>query len=103
MTGVPGEHYLQYFGEAPTSWTFQLDRTNLGEGMRFRVEVIDVWEMTVTPVEGEFVLARKDRYYFVDAKSRVVPLPGKRGIAIRILPVHGTPGKASPSASTEDI
>jgi hypothetical protein len=104
MSGAAGEYYLQYFGrQAPTSWTFQLYRTNLKEGMRFRVEVIDVWAMTVTPVEGEFVLARKDRYHFVDTKGRTVPLPGKRGIAIRILPIDGTPGKTSTSTSTEDI
>ena len=71
--------------------------------MRFRVEVIDVWAMTVTPVEGEFVLARKDRYHFVDTKGRTVSLPGKRGIAIWILPIDGTPGKTSTSTSTEDI
>ena len=98
MTGSPGKFYLQYFGrEAPTSWAFQLYRTNLAEGMRFKVEVIDVWDMTITPVEGEFTLVRKDRYHFVDANARAVPLPGKRGIAIRILPI--VPSSAETSKS----
>jgi hypothetical protein len=105
MAGVPGVYYLDYFGrEAPTNWEFKLYRTNVSEGMRFRVEVIDVWEMTITPVEGEFVAQRKDRYHFVDAKGRSVPLPGKPGIAVRIRPVLEEPiHKGKESATNEDI
>ncbi len=104
MAGQMGSYYLHYFGrQAPTTWTFQLYRDELVEGARFRVEVIDVWDMTITPVEGEFVLKRKDRYHFIDAQSRAVALPGKPGIALRIqridTPTAKTPGKAA----TEDI
>ena len=52
--------------------------------MRFKVDVIDVWDMTVTPVAGEFVTKKKDNYHFVDAQGRAVPLPGKPGIAVRV-------------------
>lgn len=104
MSGAPGKTYLHYFGrETPASWTFQLYRDNLAEGMRFKVEIINVWDMTITPVEGEFVLKRKDRYHFVDASGRAVALPGKRGIAVRIQRIGAPAGAAAGTAATEDI
>lgn len=61
QAGEPRELYLQYFGRsAPASWTFRLAQGNTGTrlelGDRFSVEVIDVWNMTVTGVPGTFVL-----------------------------------------------
>jgi hypothetical protein len=77
MVGVAGEYYLHYFGrQSPQSWPFQLFRTGLTEGMRFNVEIIDVWEMTITPVTGEFITKREDRYHFVATDGRSVTLPG---------------------------
>lgn len=88
--GRAGEYYLTYFGRAmPTTWVFQLFRRGVTEGMRFTVDVIDVWDMTVTPVAGEFVAKRKDNYHFVDLEGRAVPLPGKAGIAVRVRRVGG--------------
>jgi hypothetical protein len=85
MVGVPGDYYLHYFGrQSPQSWPFQLFRTGLAEGMSFNVEIIDVWEMTITPVAGEFITKREDRYHFVATDGRSVTLPGKPGIALRI-------------------
>lgn len=86
LGGQPGRYYLLYLGrEAPTAWPFELYKNGLAEGMQFRVEVIDPWAMTVTPVEGVFTVKRKDGYHFVDAQQRSVPLPGKPGLALRIL------------------
>jgi len=83
--GLPGHFYLVYFGrEAPTAWTFELYRNALTDGMEFTVEVIDTWAMTITPVPGVFVTAKKDRYMFVDREGRAVPLPGKPYHALRI-------------------
>ncbi|MGD6749719.1 DUF5605 domain-containing protein [Streptomyces sp. BH105] len=46
MGGVEGRYYLAYFGvQQPRIRTF-----NLPEGKRFRVDVIDTWNMTVTEV-----------------------------------------------------
>lgn len=88
--GRAGEYYLTYFGRAmPTTWVFQLFRRGVTEGMRFTVDVIDVWDMTITPVAGEFVATRKDNYHFVDLEGRVVPLPGKAGVAVRVRRVGG--------------
>lgn len=48
--GMEGEYYLYYFGVAqPGEWTLDLP-----EGPVYRVDIIDTWAMTVTPVEGSF-------------------------------------------------
>jgi hypothetical protein len=97
--GQAGEYYLTYFGKAaPTNWTFQLYKRGVTDGMKFKVDVIDTWNMTITPVAGEFVTRKKDNYYFVDAQNRSVPLPGKPGIALRITNVGGGSGKADANA-----
>lgn len=91
--GQAGQYYLTYFGrETPRAWAFQLYKRDVTDGMRFTVDVIDAWNMTITPVAGEFVTKKKDNYHFVDAGSRVVTLPGTRGIAVRVRRV-GDPGK----------
>jgi len=83
--GVPGIYYLTYFGrEKPASWEFKLYKNGVADGQKYKVEVIDTWEMTVTPVEGEFVAKKKDGYHFIDAQGRTVPLPGKAGMAVRV-------------------
>jgi hypothetical protein len=92
--GKPGDYYLIYLGRAtPTSWPFQLYKNGVTEGLRFKVELLDTWEMKVTAIEGEFVTKKKDNYHFVDTNNRSVPLPGKPGMALRIrrLGSDGTP------------
>ena len=85
MGGQPGQYYLLYFGrDTPASWTFQLARNGVTDGMRFKVEIIDTWAMTITPVEGDFVTKKKDNYYFADANARSIPLPSKPYMALRI-------------------
>ena len=97
--GQAGEYYLTYFGkDAPTNWVFQLYKRGVTDGMRFKVDVLDTWEMTITPIAGEFVTKKKGNYYFVDANGRSVPLPGKSGIAIRAINVGGTTNRPDPNA-----
>ena len=94
--GVPGIYYLTYFGrEKPTVWEFKLYKNGVTEGQRYQVDLIDTWEMTITPIEGEFVTKKKDGYYFVDAKNRTVLLPARPGMAIRVrrLGADGAPVK----------
>jgi hypothetical protein len=94
--GKPGEYYLWYFGhEKPASWTFQLYRDGITDGTEFTVEVIDTWDMTISPLPGVFVAKRKDGYSFIEANGRPVPLPGKEGIALRIRKVGGGTGEIS--------
>src|SRR5205823_7104820 len=63
--GRPGEYYLIYFGaEKPTEWPFELPREGLRDGMKFRADVIDTWNMTVTPADSEFTIAKHSEYTF---------------------------------------
>jgi len=83
--GRAGEYYLVYFGkDRPTEWTFELPRAGLKSGMRFRAEVLDAWDMTVTPVAGEFVIRADAGYRYRAEGERAVTLPGKPNIAVRI-------------------
>lgn len=99
--GQPGEYYLLYFGhEAPTEWTFELPRYRLTDGMEFKVEILDTWNMTVTPVDGVFVTKMRPPYDFKlgsrdervtdERDGRTVRLPGRPGIALRIRHVGGS-------------
>jgi len=48
--GQPGRYYLFYFDvNQPAEYEFEL-----APGTRYKAEVIDPWEMTITPVKGEF-------------------------------------------------
>ncbi len=94
--GVPGLYYLTYFGrEQPSEWEFKLYKNGVADGQRYRVEVIDTWAMTITPVPGEFVTKKLDDYQFGDATGRRVSLPGKAGMAIRVrrIGADGEPAK----------
>ncbi len=90
MGGKLGEYYLLYFGkQTPSSWSFELYKDRIANGMRFKVEILDTWNMTITPVEGEFVTKKKDNYRFADEKGRAVALPGKPYMALCIRRVPG--------------
>lgn len=89
--GQAPDYYLVYLGKrTPTSWEFKLPKPPQGkgqppaDGMRFRAEVLDTWNMTVTPVNGLFALKRKDNYFLADKEGRSIPLPGHPYLAIRI-------------------
>ncbi|HEY3761671.1 MAG TPA: DUF5060 domain-containing protein [Verrucomicrobiae bacterium] len=88
--GQPGKYYLIYFGkDTPASWKFQLPKPPLGKlqdagDMKFKVDILDTWNMTVTPVKGEFTLEKINNYYFGDKDGLSIKLPGKPYIALRI-------------------
>ncbi len=83
--GKAGEYYLIYFGkEQPTNWVFSLPRKQLTNDLNFKVEILDTWNMTVSPVDGLFTAKNNGDYSFGDANARVVTLPGKPWIALRI-------------------
>jgi len=86
FAGKHAQYYLGYFGkEAPKSWPFLLFKTDLKDGMKFRAEVIDTWNMTVTPVDGVFEIRKRDDYYFADRNNRSINLPGRPYMALRII------------------
>lgn len=83
--GVPGKYYLVYFGhETPTDWRFELPRQGIGAGLRFRVEVIDTWNMTIEPVDGEFEIVEDAAYRYGSVGDRHIKLPGRPFMALRI-------------------
>jgi len=65
--GREGRYYLFYFDvNQPANYEFDLAR-----GVRYRADLIDPWEMTITPVEGTF----EGRF--------TMKLPGKPYLAVR--------------------
>ncbi|MGD1029840.1 MAG: DUF5060 domain-containing protein [Opitutaceae bacterium] len=84
--GQPGRYYLLYFGhQTPASWRFEIPARGAGAGMRFKMDVIDTWNMTITPVPGFFVTEKEGAYHFTDQAHRSIALPGTEGIALRII------------------
>ena len=93
--GQPGKYYLVYLGkQTPTSWTFAVPKppqsasAEPAAGMTFKAEVLDTWQMTVTPVPGTFTLKPRDDYSMADAANRSIPLPGRPYMAIRLTRVQ---------------
>jgi hypothetical protein len=85
MAGQEGQYYLIYFGkDRPTEWLFVLPDNGLRPGTRFTADVIDTWDMTITPVKQTFEVERIDRYKFADKGKGEVSLPGKPYMALRI-------------------
>ena len=83
--GKAGEYYIVYFGkERPTQWLFELPGNKIAKGAGFRVEVLDTWNMTITPVDGIFKTTAVNRYVVHAEGDHSVKLPGKPYMALRI-------------------
>jgi hypothetical protein len=68
VAGKHGEYYLLYFDvHAPARWTY----LSLPDGIQFKIDIIDTWNMTITPMEGVF-----------EGKCDL-ELPGKPYMAVR--------------------
>ncbi len=88
VAGVAGRQYVRYFGRAaPKRWRFRLPQaTNVGArlelGDTFEIDIIDTWNMTVTPLARTFTLTevgRNDAY-----AADEIDLPAGEAIALRI-------------------
>jgi hypothetical protein len=97
VAGEPGKYYLVYFGaKSPGTWKFQLPRrkrddpAELAGGMRFQVDVLDTWNMTVTAIEEPFTIRQpsEDDYVVVDKDDKSVEIPNKPWMALRIVRVE---------------
>jgi len=85
IAGEYGKYYLFYFGkEKIKGWNFELPDEALEDGMKFKVELIDTWNMTIAPVNTIFEVEKLDRYKFIDKKKRAVIIPNKPYMAMRI-------------------
>jgi hypothetical protein len=83
--GKAAEFYLVYLGkDRPSEWVFELPRAGLKTGMRFKAEVLDTWDMTATPVAGEFTIVADKGYRYRSEGERAIKLPGKPYVAVRI-------------------
>lgn len=88
--GKAGQYYLIYFGrEKPTEWTFELPKDSLKDGMAFSVDVLDTWDMTVTPVEQKFTVQARGKYRYRAVGEPKIDLPGKPYMALRITRAQG--------------
>jgi len=88
-TGGAG-YYIIYFGkEVNESWLFNLPVKN-GQfarpkaGNRYRVEIIDTWDMTIQSYPDQFELAEQNDYRMYDKTMKRVRLPLKPYLALRI-------------------
>ena len=88
LGGKPFEYYLRYFGkERPTEWPVVLPARKNEPRNSFRADIIDTWNMTVTPVDGVFRMATRDDYTVQDPARPTIALPGKPYIAVRLTKV----------------
>ena len=84
IAGKAGSYYLLAFGkERPTEWQFELPKKGLTPGTKLHVDVLDTWNMTITPVDQVFTIEPHS-----DNRVRaqgIVKLPGKPYIVLRIV------------------
>lgn len=79
-----------YFGAGKMSeWSFSLTRDlRVPDGTKYEVEVIDTWNMTVTPTMKTFVTVLKDGV-IKDVENKAIRLPNKKYLAIWMRKVTG--------------
>jgi hypothetical protein len=95
--GKPGEYYLLYFGkDQPKNWPFKLFRDGLKTGMTFHIDLIDTWNMTITPLPETYTIKKQDMYFFTTQGNKIVPLPSKPYLALRITRIN------TPTTQTTD-
>ncbi len=82
-------YYIIYFGkQMPGEWTFNLPKKNAPEtGTRFKADIIDTWDKTITPVPGIFETASPDGYRVFDKQMKKIKLPVKPYLALRLTKV----------------
>ncbi len=86
IAGKEFEYYLHYFGDkTPTEWPVILPGRKGQPQNAYRLDIIDTWNMTVTPVDGLFRMQRHSDYDFHDPARPTVQLPGKPWLAVRLV------------------
>lgn len=91
LTSTAGDgYYLIYLGNTILSeWKFDLPVKNAGYarlagGEKFSVEILDTWNMTITPCPVVFETAADGRYRMRDIEGRGVRLPDRPYLMLRI-------------------
>jgi hypothetical protein len=86
-------YYIIYFGkEINDSWVFNLPQKNSkferpAVGNKYKVEIIDTWNMTIDPYPGVFEIDNANDYRVYAREMKKVMLPSKRYMALRITQV----------------
>lgn len=86
-------YYIIYFGkEINDTWLFNLPIKNskyekLKPGSRYKVEIIDTWDMTIQSYPGTFETTRDIEYRVYDKDFKKVRLPQKPYIALKIIEI----------------
>ncbi len=87
--GRAGEYYLVYFGrEKPDRWTVAVPKGAAKGPFTVGIEIIDTWNMTVTPVSGRFELKPVGRYLLRADPPAEIPLPAEKYQLLRIQTVR---------------
>ncbi len=85
IAGKLGSFYLIYFGREPLKeWEFRLPQKGLKPGLRFQADLIDTWNMKITPLETVFELEKLNRYAYIDKHRSKIVLPAAPYMALRI-------------------
>nr|WP_243446202.1 DUF5060 domain-containing protein [Polymorphobacter fuscus] len=85
LAGIPNAYYLKYFGsESPTEWRVALPGRGPAAAQRYRIDVIDTWNMTISPVAGVFAMSQLNDYDVHDPARPTVALPGRQWMALRL-------------------
>jgi len=94
QTSTAGKGYfIIYFGkEMHSEWIFNLPMKNASfakvePGTRFKVDIIDTWDMTITPCPQIFETAKGNDYRLYDKDLQKIRLPLKPYIALRIIAI----------------
>ena len=82
-------HYLIYLGkQMPSEWVFSLPKKGApATGAVFKAELIDTWNMTITPISETFRLGETKDYRVYDEGFKKIRLPAKPYQAIRLTQV----------------
>ncbi len=85
-TTADSTYYLVYFGkEMKQEWTFNLPKkAGPRAGAKFKVELIDTWDMTVKVFPGVFEVGEAVDYRIFDKNRKTIRLPMKPYLALRI-------------------
>jgi hypothetical protein len=86
--GKDSAYYLRYFGSAePSEWQVLLPGRRDDPHTTYRADIIDTWNMTITPVDGVFTMSPRDSYDFHAPGQPAIKQPGKPWIAVRLVKV----------------
>lgn len=89
MAKKDNKYFLIYFGEQIIKeWQFAIPNKDvtLESGAKYRVEIIDTWNMTIEPAGKLYEIGEVKHYSYGDSKGKTVKIPQKPYLALRIIP-----------------